>query len=64
MRYDDKLKVCRRTAIWIAVLSLADVLGMEWGIIPKESGDRVLTVFIVLRAVALGVNFVLKWRDK
>ena len=64
MRYDDKLKVCRRTAIWIAVLSLADVLGMEWGISPKESGDRVLTVFIVLLAVALGVNFVLKCRDK
>ena len=64
MRYDDKLKVCRRTAIWIAVLSLADVLGMEWGIIPKESGGRVLTVFIVLLAVAPGLNFVLKWRGK
>ena len=64
MRYDDKLKVCRRTAIWIAVLSLADVLGMAWGIIPTESGDRVLPVCIVLLAVALGVNFVLKWRDK
>ncbi|MCI5600957.1 MAG: hypothetical protein SOZ02_05415 [Hallerella porci] len=64
MRYDDKIKVCRRTAIWIAILSLIDVICIETGMIPQETGDRALTVFIVLLAISLGIHFYLKNKNK
>ena len=54
MRYDDKRKVCQRTAIWI------DVLGIEFGFIPEESANKALNVFIVLLALALAGNFYFK----
>ena len=60
MCYDDKRKVCQRTAIWIALLSLIDVLGIEFGFIPEESANKALNVFIVLLALALAGNFYFK----
>lgn len=60
MRYNDKRKVCQRTAIWIALLSLIDVLGSEFGFIPEETANRALNVFIVLLVVALIGNFYFK----
>ena len=60
MRYDVKRKVCQRTAIWIALLSLIDVLGIEFGFIPEESANKALNVFIVLLALALAGNFYFK----
>ena len=60
MRYDDQRNVCQRTAIWIALLSLIDVLGIEFGFIPEESANKALNVFIVLLALALAGNFYFK----
>ncbi len=60
MRYDDKRKVCQRTAIWIALLALIDVLGIEFGFIPEESANKALNVFIALLVIALAGNFYFK----
>ncbi len=63
MSAEDKRKVCQRTAIWIAILSLADVLGLEFGFLPEDFADSALNVFIALLAAALAGNFYYKHKQ-
>ena len=60
MRFKDKQKICQRTAVWVAILAFADVLGIEFGVLPKELGDEALTMLIVLLAASLAGNFYFK----
>lgn len=64
MRSDDKRKVCQRTACWIAVLSLMNVLGAEFGFLSEAFADNALTVLIVLLAASLAGSFYFKNRKK
>ena len=58
----DKRKLFHFAGCLFAALSLADVLGMEFGYIDRGFGDSALTVLIVCLAVVLAINFYLKNR--
>lgn len=63
MRSKEKRKLCHWFGVLIAALSLVDVLGIEFGFLPKEEADFALNVLIVLLAVALGLGFFFKNRE-
>lgn len=59
-----KRKFCHRAGVFFAVLSLVDVLGIEWNFLPKAEAEFALNVLIVLLAVSIGAGFYFKNREE
>lgn len=57
-----KRKFCHRAGVLFAALSLFDVLGIEFGFLPKAEAEFALNVLIVLLAVSIGAGFYFKNR--
>lgn len=59
-----KRKFCHRVGVFFAVLSLVDVLGIEWNFLPKAEAEFALNVLIVLLAISIGAGFYFKNREE